>query len=536
QHVRILIRNKLDEPTSIHWHGLHMKNTTYSDGVPTLTQCPIQKGKNFIHDFYANEKPGTHWYHSHYKSQRVDGLYGYIIIKEDKENDENYDVDLIDNNCMYCAHISDWYHCRAGVLLNYYHYCYVTTRLTPEPVPHSILFNGIGGANEVNGDNCNNRAVNGSVETNYVYNFERGKKYRLRILNAGTLALYYFSIDHHMLQVIEVEGTRVNSTDQFKHLPINVGQRYSVIATTNNITTNNFWMRFQTSLDCLRLDTTSVDQIKLLVKEIKAIVRYDKSEGRPNTTPWTKENEILHCMDLNYTLLLPANGSLKAPKLEINQKTNKSKTCHESTGCEEFAFEISMTTINATTNPNNNYATFGSISLGSSFGSFSGETFGYTENTLHYSMEYQEQFEQYGSSIYPDPALNIIILDKTSDIIDVIITCSDTIAHSFHLHGHSFWVMEYSYNCSVYNNCQGSRNIVTLTFDHPIARDTITVPRDGGESSFSSGNIGVWAFHCHIEWHLGVGMLAQFVEHPSNFSSLRKASNETKLIDKACNP
>jgi hypothetical protein len=49
---------------TIHWHGLHQKNTPFMDGVPFVTQCPISFGNTFRYKFSA-EKAGTFMYHSH---------------------------------------------------------------------------------------------------------------------------------------------------------------------------------------------------------------------------------------------------------------------------------------------------------------------------------------------------------------------------------------------------------------------------------------------------------------------------------------
>ncbi|CAG8768250.1 11559_t:CDS:2, partial [Racocetra fulgida] len=60
QHIQILVTNNLSEPTTIHWHGLLMRiveNTPFSDGVPAITQCPIQPGESFLYDFWANNDP-----------------------------------------------------------------------------------------------------------------------------------------------------------------------------------------------------------------------------------------------------------------------------------------------------------------------------------------------------------------------------------------------------------------------------------------------------------------------------------------------
>ena len=77
--VRVIVRNELPVPTTIHWHGVEVPNAM--DGVPGVTQDPIQPGETFTYEFTA--KPaGTFMYHSHYESDRqvVAGLYAPFII------------------------------------------------------------------------------------------------------------------------------------------------------------------------------------------------------------------------------------------------------------------------------------------------------------------------------------------------------------------------------------------------------------------------------------------------------------------------
>ena len=50
------------EETSIHWHGMHQRNTPWMDGVGYITQCPIQAGASFRYIFKATPS-GTFWYH-----------------------------------------------------------------------------------------------------------------------------------------------------------------------------------------------------------------------------------------------------------------------------------------------------------------------------------------------------------------------------------------------------------------------------------------------------------------------------------------
>ncbi|UUZ79872.1 multicopper oxidase domain-containing protein [Paenibacillus sp. P26] len=79
EHVRITLVNHLSEPTTLHWHGLSVPNAM--DGVPDITQKPVQPGDSFTYDFIAGPA-GTHMYHSHYDdmAQVGGGLYGAFII------------------------------------------------------------------------------------------------------------------------------------------------------------------------------------------------------------------------------------------------------------------------------------------------------------------------------------------------------------------------------------------------------------------------------------------------------------------------
>jgi len=49
---------------TIHWHGIWQKGTQYSDGVPFVTQCPIQQGNTFRYQWVAGNA-GTHFWHAH---------------------------------------------------------------------------------------------------------------------------------------------------------------------------------------------------------------------------------------------------------------------------------------------------------------------------------------------------------------------------------------------------------------------------------------------------------------------------------------
>ena len=77
--VRVTLHNKLPVPTTVHWHGVDVPN--HMDGVPGLSQPPVQPGETFVYEFTATN-PGTRWYHTHQdpEVQTHLGLYGALII------------------------------------------------------------------------------------------------------------------------------------------------------------------------------------------------------------------------------------------------------------------------------------------------------------------------------------------------------------------------------------------------------------------------------------------------------------------------
>lgn len=93
--VTIRFTNKLNEPTTIHWHGLRIP--IEMDGVPFLSQPPIMPGETFVYEFTPPDA-GTFWYHPHMNSvkQLGMGLVGLIIVEEAQPVvfDEEHDLML----------------------------------------------------------------------------------------------------------------------------------------------------------------------------------------------------------------------------------------------------------------------------------------------------------------------------------------------------------------------------------------------------------------------------------------------------------
>ncbi|CAG8811331.1 11992_t:CDS:10, partial [Gigaspora margarita] len=377
QHIRIEVTNNLTkskEATTIHWHGFLMKieeNTPFSDGVPAKTQCPIQYGEKFVYNFWASDEPGTHWYHSHYKPQRMDGLYGLNVNNIPPEDQ--------------------------------------ALSATFEPVPHSVLINGKGQGV------CKGKVEVTCTDAKDFHDLsEECATYRLRITNAGALIEYYFYIDGHKLQVIEVEGQKVNHEESkwVNRVPIHIWQRQ-----TPNVRYNTPFTMF-------------TDQNK---DEPVTVGEAYAGASSSQSSSWNYSSNIL---------ILDERGDTIEVTLASADRISPSLP---------FGFRINIERAKCT------YA----------------------------------------------------------DMHDVREFCKK--------HGHFFEViqtLEYLKDPIKYAN--------------PISRDTVTVPPKGTAIiRFKVDNPGVWAFHCHIEWHVEVGMMAQFVELPNEILGL-KFPEEKKDWDNLC--
>ncbi|MUM15736.1 multicopper oxidase family protein [Mycobacterium sp. CBMA271] len=89
--LRVQTVNNLPAPTTVHWHGLALRNDM--DGVPGLTQPEIPPTGTFDYEF-AVPHPGTYWFHPHVGTQIDRGLYAPLII-EDPDDGGQYDEELV---------------------------------------------------------------------------------------------------------------------------------------------------------------------------------------------------------------------------------------------------------------------------------------------------------------------------------------------------------------------------------------------------------------------------------------------------------
>ncbi|MBI1201913.1 MAG: multicopper oxidase domain-containing protein [Rhodopseudomonas sp.] len=171
--VRIVVENRLDEDTTVHWHGVRLPNTM--DGVPGLTQPPIKPGDTFTYEFTPPDA-GTFWYHPHADTLRQlgRGLAGVLVVEEAKPFPVDREVTWV---------LADW-------------------RLAPD----AQIVPGFGNAMEaaMAGRVGNIVSLNGAQREEVPV--RAGERIRLRLVNTSLARIMALRFENHHPVVIAVDG------------------------------------------------------------------------------------------------------------------------------------------------------------------------------------------------------------------------------------------------------------------------------------------------------------------------------------------
>lgn len=234
--VEVVLRNDLPEDTTVHWHGLALRNDM--DGVHDLTQPPIHPGDTFTYRFTAPHA-GTYWFHPHMGLQLDRALYAPLVIDEPDEPGA-YDVDEV-------IVLDDWLDGLGTTPDRAYE------QLTSMGMGGGHGMGGMGGSGEMGGMGggmgmfrstllggdagdvgyplhlINGRA---SVDRSTIEVPSRGRA-RLRVINAGSDTAYRVAIGGHRLTVTHADGFPIEPVE-VDALLIGMGERYDVLVTLSD--------------------------------------------------------------------------------------------------------------------------------------------------------------------------------------------------------------------------------------------------------------------------------------------------------------
>ncbi|KXJ92383.1 multicopper oxidase-domain-containing protein [Microdochium bolleyi] len=517
--IRVHVHNQMSSSsTTIHWHGIDQKNSTWMDGVVGVSQCGIPPGESFTYEFTVAKQRGTFWWHAHLSVQYSDGIYGPLVIHDPDEMIPDHEDEKI-------VFLGDVYHTYGSVLLS--SYLSPTSRWTPtvsgvEPLADNLLMNG------QNTYDCSvvsttyppqpdqpytADCTGGSLSTTTV---QAGQTTRLRLINSSSFFSFWFSVDNHTLSVVELDGVEIQPISS-RGVYVNIGQRVSVLLTANQ-TAGNYYMRASIPKTCY-LPYAPYTSAGLEAAEygVRGVLSYAGTEvaAEPigvagNTTnPYGVEHNGNRgdawegCDDMPFDMPVPMRHE---PAVEVSENN-----MHYIEYMFRQAQDVNRIFVNKTA---------------------------YTplhDNATLWKATEQSAFAQDAQNSYSswDFGLNqqVLLLPDADRGAQIVINSRDAMEHPWHLHGKIIFHQVVPYLAVVivgwgpgYFGQAGnasSTSTTTWNLESPMRRDTVTVPAfTHVVIRFPADNPGVWALHCHVAWHMEGGMFVSLAERPDDLASL----------------
>ena len=218
---RTLVNNRLDEPTSLHWHGLILPYL--QDGVAGVSQAPIPAGEAQLYEFPLRQS-GTYWYHSHYMLQEQDGLGGPLIIHDPNEP-LSYDkeavlfmTDVVEGNTYSVVSTlkgriqAGRMGASSGMVKNPF-------KASPDGPDFEADAAILG--YQINGE---------STDAPWTLKARKGDRIRLRLINACASTTLIFQVRGLKLTVVATDGNPVEPVP-CDHVILGAAERYDVLIT-----------------------------------------------------------------------------------------------------------------------------------------------------------------------------------------------------------------------------------------------------------------------------------------------------------------
>eukprot|EP00262_Sarcandra_glabra_P013819 TRINITY_DN3902_c0_g1_i1.p1 TRINITY_DN3902_c0_g1~~TRINITY_DN3902_c0_g1_i1.p1 ORF type:complete len:381 (-),score=31.77 TRINITY_DN3902_c0_g1_i1:114-1256(-) len=313
------------------------------------------------------------------------------------------------------------------------------------------------------------------------------KTYRLRIASTTALASLNLAITNHKMVLVEADGNYIEPV-AVDDLDIYSGESYSVLITTDQNPSSNYWISVSVRG---RLPNTT--------QGLTILNYYPNSPSNLPTSPppispaW---NDYQHSKDFS-NKILALRGS-PSPPAQPNRRIILLNTQTKINGYIKWSLNNISLVLPAT-------PYLGSIKYGLK------NAFDTEKPPEDFPKDYNvtkppvNPNSTYGSTVY---------MLEFKSTVDVILQNANALAenvseiHPWHLHGHDFWVLGYGEG-----RFSEETDEKRLNLKNPPLRNTAVIfPYGWTALRFVADNPGVWAFHCHIEPHLHMGMGVVFAE------------------------
>lgn len=491
--AEIVVHNQLKENTAVHWHGLFLPNK--EDGIPHLTQMPIQPGTSLTYRFPIIQN-GTHWYHSHEGLQEQIGMYGNFIMHkraDDKTFRKGIDdlpsipimlsewTNLKPENVHRMLHnASDWFAIKKGATQSYAEAIrsgHFKTKLTNEwkrmlamdvsdVYYDRVLMNG------------NHISELKSIDGNPL---KAGDKVRLRISNGGASSYFWLRYAGSKMSVVASDGNDVEPVE-VDRLIIAVSETYDIVVT---IPEDGKAFEFMATTED-RTQSASYfigNGAKQYTGELSRLKYF---EGMKMMNDMMKMNGDLDDMGMNMSLQKMDMNVVMYPEITGEEKRkDKNKTPDNHMGHEKPNMNMDEDPNRYNANALSDIVTLNYSMLKSP-----------NNTALPKDAPVKElKFTLTGNmNRYVWSMDNRILAEtdkipvKKGEVLRITIYNNSMMRHPMHLHGFDFRVLNQN------GDNAPLKNIIDIM---PMETDTI---------EFLANTEGDWFFHCHILYHMMSGM------------------------------
>lgn len=475
QNVRLNVTNTLHEDTSIHWHGLLLP--FHMDGVPGISFPGIKPGQTFAYEFPIRQA-GTYWYHSHSGLQEQQGHYGPLIIEPDGPEPAEYDRDYVlllsDYTPLHPHAIMDRLRKGEGYF-NYqqtswsddYKLSAADRRMWAEMrMPATDIA-------DVTGSTYTYLANGRGPEEGLEFLFRAGERIRLRIINGSAMTFFNLRIPGLPMTVIAADGQNVRGVevDEFQ---IAAAEIYDVIVEPR---TEQAYAIVAESMDRSGMALAmlaSAPGVRASVPPLRPPPLLDMGDIGMNHGDMGGDGghsgHSMEGMKMRDTLLLPPDVKT-GPGIDMVSMAPVDKLGDPGIGLRDVPHRVLNYRMLSALEPNADTRTPSRL----------------LELHLTGNMErYMWSFDgQMYSAVHDVP-----IRFAWNERVRVKLVNNTMMAHPIHLHGMFFELVNGEDAAH-----QPRKNVV------------IVQPGASAQFDLTANELGDWAFHCHLLYHMHGGMM-----------------------------
>ncbi|GJN05006.1 hypothetical protein PR202_ga22599 [Eleusine coracana subsp. coracana] len=472
--VMVHIVNLSPYNMTIHWHGVRQLRNCWNDGVPMITQRPIQPNQNFTYRFDVVDQEGTLWWHAHEAFLRgtVHGEWWEKDLAKVGNNMTNGFFDDYSSGSTINGKLGDLFNC------------------------------------------------SGVPEESYVLDVEPGQTYLLRVINAALFSEYFLKIAGHKFTVVSADANYVNpfTTDTISIAP---GETMDALVVADAPPGKYYMVALPSQAP--PPDTQTPEWTT------RALVKYtspgngsaSSDDDVPEAPVMPDNHDTISSFYFHGNLTsLRHRRRAQVPK-EADEHLfvvlglgsicrNGGLSCKRG-NTDEIILVANMNNVSFHLPPDmatpilesqyyhhqNGMDTLHELSNGPPV------TFNFTDRDLI-------PFGPKEMALEPTSRAKLVRRFRHGATVDVVFQSTGMLqgdSNPMHLHGHDMFVLAQGLG-----NFDAARDVATYNLVDPPRKNTVLVPNLGWAAvRFVADNPGAWFIHCHYEFHLSMGMSAVFI-------------------------